>query len=126
MSQSSNTIEDEVIVPHWDHIIKQTVNLNPNDLLTMPYQDLLTKLYPEEEIRVFSPVPVTFQCTCSRKRGADAIALLGREEAEEELKDKQVIVVTCDFCNKEYVFDRIDVGKLFEDQDNSSPPTQLH
>ena len=117
-------IEREIITPHWERMIKLTAKLYPIDLLRIDYHSILKMLYPEEEIRLFPSVPVKFGCTCSRKRGADAILILGREEAEAEIKDKQSIVVTCDFCNKEYIYDRIDVAKIFEG--NNLPPTDTH
>lgn len=119
-------IEQEIINPHWEHISKLSMKINGKDMLNDDSHTLLKKLYPEEEIRVFESVPVSFQCTCSRKRGEDAISILGREEAEAELKDKQSIVVTCDFCNKEYIFDKIDVAKIFEDKDRPPTNSQLH
>ena len=119
-------IENEVIVPCWERLIHLTEQLQPETLLKFDYQSLLRHLFPEEEIRVFPETPVSFECTCSRKRGADAIELLGRKEAEEELKDKQVIVVTCDFCNKEYVFDRVDVEKIFVDKESGDGHKHLH
>lgn len=119
-------IEKDIINPHWDRITKLTSHLYPVDLLSMDCQSILRMLYPEEEIRLFPSVSVSFGCTCSRKRGADAILVLGREEAEAELKDKQSIVVTCDFCNKEYIFDRVDVAKIFENKDIPPADTHLH
>ncbi len=126
ISNDMKNLSNEIIMPHWDHIIHRTANFNSQDLLMCDYETILRKLYPEEEIRIFPSVPIAFECTCSRQRGGEAILLLGREEAEEELKNNQVIVVTCDFCNQEYVFDRVDVRKLFEDKGNSSPSTQIH
>lgn len=116
--------EKTSIDPHWDHITHLTAGLKPFELLNLTPETLLTKLYPSEEIRLFAPEEVMFKCTCSRKHGRDAIYLLGREEAEAELKDKQVIVVTCDFCNKEYVYDRVDVAEIFEN--DGKPPTDTH
>src|SRR5579885_587608 len=113
-------IDTEIIYPHWQHITKLTMNLDEQDLLGLEYQQLLNKLYPEEAIRIFPSVPITFNCTCSRKRGEDAIYILGREEAEAELKNNRTIVVTCDFCNREYVYDRVDVAKIFESKDRPS------
>jgi molecular chaperone Hsp33 len=118
-------IDTEIIYPHWQHITKLTMNLDEQDLLGLEYQQLLNKLYPEEAIRIFPSVPITFNCTCSRKRGEDAIYILGREEAEAELKNNRTIVVTCDFCNREYVYDRVDVAKIFESKDRPSTQ-QLH
>jgi len=118
-------IENEIIHPNWQHLTRLTDRLELEDMFRLDYQRLLGKLYPEEAIRVFESVPVKFQCTCSRKRGSDAIALLGREEAEDELKNNHSIVVTCDFCNQDYIFDRVDVAKIFEDKDRPPPNTQL-
>jgi molecular chaperone Hsp33 len=123
--ESSGQIEKE-IYPRWGHIVRLTQGLEPNDLLHLDHQDLLSKLYTEEDIRVFRSQPISFQCPCSRRRGEDAIQLLGRDEAEAELKSHQSIVVTCDFCNKEYIFDRVDVTKIFESKDRTPPDKQLH
>jgi molecular chaperone Hsp33 len=116
-------ISHEVTLPRFDKIIYHTSLVTNDELLQADHEVLLRSLYPAEEIRVFPPDSVAFKCTCTRKRGQDAILILGREEAEDELKDKNSIVVTCDFCNKEYVFDKIEVAKIFEDH---RPPTDTH
>lgn len=124
---TKETANDESITSHWQHMINQTANITSDDLLTSDYQHLLQKLYSDQALRLFPEAPISFQCTCSRKRSADALLLLGREEAEAELNESQVIVVTCDFCNSEQIFDRVDVDKLFANKDNYPPShTQLH
>lgn len=115
--------EEMTSSPHWDRITKLTSGLVADDLLHAEHQALLRTLYPDEEVRVFTPVHVGFKCPCTRKKGEDAILVIGKKEADEELKDKNSIVVTCDFCNKEYVFDRVDVEKIFQD---NSPPTDQY
>lgn len=118
-------IEKDIITPNWEFINRLTDNLNPSDMLWMDYQTLLRTLYPEEIIRVFPSVHIKFHCKCTRKRGEDAILVLGKKEADEELRNKNSIVVTCEFCNKEYVFDAIDVAAIFE-KNNGHPPTDTH
>ena len=112
-------IDEDVIKPHWMHINQLTEKLNTDDLHHTHYETILRNLYPEEDIRVFDPVNVMFNCTCNRKKCQDAILIIGKDEADAELENKQSIVVTCDFCNKEYIFDRVDVAKIFE---NNHPP----
>jgi len=46
------------------------------------------------------------------RRFENAILVLGQQEAEEELKGKDKLTVTCEFCNREYGFDRVDVQKF--------------
>lgn len=117
------SVEQEIINPHWHHAVSQTNRLQPDTLLEEDYESLIVKLYPQDDIRIFPPVDIAFHCTCSRQRGEDAISLLGKEEAEAELQNKQSIVVTCDFCNTQYLFDKDDVSKLFKDKDS---PTSVH
>jgi molecular chaperone Hsp33 len=106
----------------WQRIIGVTQDLKDKEILTEDYQHLLSSRYPDDDIRIFPPVDVAFKCTCSKKRSEDAILILGRKEAEEELHNKQMLVITCDFCNQEYVFDRGDVAHIFANEDQ--PPSQ--
>jgi molecular chaperone Hsp33 len=107
----------------WQRLIHLTETLKPEELLTLENETLLYRLFSEEEVRIFHAVPVSFHCYCSVHRCENAILLLGRKEADEELRTNQNIVVTCEFCNKEYVFDRSDVDTIFK---NDNKPMTLH
>lgn len=120
------TMEKEIASPHWARIAAETSRLHPKDMLELDHESLLRKIYPKEDVRIFGGVPIKFACSCSRQRGEAAISLLGQEEAEEELKNKQVLEVTCDFCNAKYVFDRVDVAKIFATKPEVPPDTHLH
>lgn len=124
--KNARGIENEIIIPSWQRVVNQTESADLDNILNHRYPEFLTQLYPEETIRVFDASEVSFHCGCTRKRGEDAISLLGREEAEEELRDKQSIVVTCDFCNKEYIFDRVDVEAIFKKYGQPPSDTHLH
>lgn len=110
----------------WEHLTILTDTIKADELLTLETKTLLHRLYSEEDIRIFEAAPVEFKCTCSPERGQNAILLLGREEAEEELQLKQVIVVRCDFCNHEYIFDRVDVETIFRQGGIPPSSTQIH
>lgn len=126
-SRKVDTIaEESSIDTHWRYVLNEASDLRPEDMFDLDYKDLLNNLFPHDDLRVFKTVPVAFKCTCSRKSGADAIRILGKEEAEEELKNNRTIVVTCDFCNQEYIYDREDVNKIFSDQNDPSSNSQLH
>jgi molecular chaperone Hsp33 len=116
----------EEIKAAWEHLTILTDTVKPEELLNLETETLLHRLYVEEDIRMFEPTDITFKCTCSLERGQNAILLLGRTEAEEELNEKQVIVVKCDFCNKEYIFDRVDVENIFRQGGLPPSSTQIH
>jgi molecular chaperone Hsp33 len=109
----------------WERITILTSTITPNELLTLDNEIILRRLYSQESVRVFAPTAISFHCNCTAVRCENAIQLLGKEEAEQELAEKQSIVVTCEFCNHEYVFDRIDVERIFK---GGIPPTstQVH
>lgn len=84
-----------------------------NDLFSLSSDVLLQKLFPAQDIRLLDPEPIHFQCDCSIERMKNAILTLGHPEAEEILKQKQVIDVTCDFCAKSHAFSREEVNEIF-------------
>jgi molecular chaperone Hsp33 len=110
----------------WEHLVHLTNTITSKELLELETETLLHRLFVEEDIRMFEPFDVKFKCTCSAKRGENAILLLGEVEAEEELNEKQAIVVKCDFCNKEYIFDRVDVANIFHKGGPPPSSTQIH
>lgn len=127
MPKSSSDSRQEFLESdlNWEHLVHLTETITNEELLGLDKQTILHRLYSQEQVRVFEPSPVMFQCTCSIERGENAILMLGKEEAEQELKDKQVIAVTCEFCNKTYNFDRVDVAAIFKKGDSSSS-SQVH
>jgi molecular chaperone Hsp33 len=110
----------------WEHLMHLTNTITSKELLELETETLLHRLFVEEDVRMFEAFDVKFKCTCSAKRGENAILLLGEVEAEEELREKQVIVVKCDFCNKEYTFDRVDVANIFRKGGTPPSSTQIH
>jgi molecular chaperone Hsp33 len=64
-------------------------------------------------VRLYEPEPVAFRCTCSRERVADTLRALGRIELESLLADDGEVSVDCEFCNRRYRFDAVDVERLF-------------
>jgi molecular chaperone Hsp33 len=103
-----------------------TDTIKPAELVELDNISMLQRLYSQEEVRLFEGTPVTFRCTCSVKRCENAILVLGQEEAEQELEGKQAITVTCEFCNKEYNFDRVDVAAIFKNGGHAQSSTQVH
>lgn len=55
-----------------------------------------------------------YKCNCSRKKIADVIVPLGKEELLNIVSEQGSVKVHCHYCNKDYIFSRGDVEKLFE------------
>ncbi len=97
----------------WRRVEMLTATVTEREMLALPTDELLHRLFHEEDIRLFEPEPVSFRCSCSREKIATMLKGLGREEAETILQEQGAIEVGCDFCNHHYQFDKIDVEEIF-------------
>ena len=104
----------------WNRINHLADTITDQELLTLPASVLLYRLFHEEDLRLLEPEPVVFRCRCSRERIENVLLSLGPEESESILEQEGAIKVQCEFCARQYTFDRVDIGALF-----SEPSTRI-
>lgn len=97
----------------WERAVQEADSIEPTLLLQDDNIALLDQLYPEDDLRIFAEREISFRCTCSAEKMEQAVILLGEHEAQELLKERQAIVVRCEFCSYAYTFDPIDVAHIF-------------
>ncbi|MQM39565.1 33 kDa chaperonin [wastewater metagenome] len=94
--------------------------ITARELLYLDVSQILRRLFHEEDIRLFDPMPLRFQCRCSRENVGAMIASLGPEEVRSIVAEQGGVEVHCDFCNAAYHFDPVDAEQLLADP--SAPP----
>jgi molecular chaperone Hsp33 len=99
----------------WNRVQHLAATLSEAELLQLPPEQILLRLFHEEEVRVNAQRELHFGCQCSRDRVAAVLRNLGREESEAALQPDGRIEVTCEFCNTRYHFDRIDLEQVLRD-----------
>jgi molecular chaperone Hsp33 len=77
-----------------------------------PY-DLLTRVFPEELMRVFRLYAVEYHCPYDEQKVKDMLRGLGRAEVEAILAEQGEVVIRNEMCNHEYRFDARAVAELF-------------
>ncbi|MHB0991772.1 MAG: Hsp33 family molecular chaperone HslO [Burkholderiales bacterium] len=97
----------------WQRASQLTSTVKAEELLNLDARLILHRLFHEEDLRVFESEQLHFQCSCSRMRVADMLKMLGREEVESVLEEQGKIEVQCEFCNRQYRFDSIDIAQLW-------------
>src|SRR6266404_3989316 len=70
---------------------------------------LLYRLFHERGVRVFSPLRLRAQCSCSRDAVASMLASFAPDDRADMVKDGKV-VVTCEFCSSVYQFTPQEAG----------------
>ena len=97
----------------WRRALVLMSSCTPEELLdvTLPPNDLLYRLFHEEGVRVFEPLPYMEACRCSRQRIETTLQSLPGDELQ-SLKEDDKLVVTCQFCNRVYHFEEADLAAL--------------
>jgi len=110
----------------WQRAVHFASTLMRKELLGLPARQIIHRLYHEEDIRLFDPQDVNFHCPCSRERVAGMLRLLGHDEVQSLLREQDTIEVDCEFCNKHYVFDKVDAEQAFASEVPTPAPKSLH
>ncbi len=96
----------------WNRINYLANTVKNDELQNLPAEILLTRLFVEEDVRLFEPKPTQFYCSCNQSSVASMLRMLGEDELKSILAEFGKIEVNCDFCNKHYLFDAVDTAQL--------------
>jgi molecular chaperone Hsp33 len=113
--QGQRGADEDAIGVHEDfnRIAMLSATLTRQELLGLPIDTILKRLYWEETVRVFEPRHPRFACRCSAERVRGMLKSLGRDESDSLIAERGLVEVGCDFCGQQYRFDAVDVGELF-------------
>lgn len=97
----------------WNRVGHLLATLTPAELLELPVETLLLRLFHEEQVLLQTARSLTFRCSCSPERVAGMLRSLGPDEARAALAENGEMQITCEFCNRLYRLDEVDVAGLF-------------
>ena len=107
--------EKEPLADDWHRLGLLAATLRVDDLAEGVGTGIVGRFFAEDDVRVFEPRAVRFQCRCSRERAANVLRLLGEEECRLGADDDEQIVVTCEYCGSRERFDPVDIAAIFAD-----------
>ena len=108
----------------WQEALVLSQTLSDPELLTLPARQILHRLFHELDVQLFEPAALSFRCRCSREKIVPAILQMGYPEAMALVETEGEIRADCEFCNRGYRFDAVDVAGLFKSQQQA--PSQTH
>lgn len=98
----------------WLRITHLASTLTPDELIDLPPEQVLYRLFHEEQVRIFEPRTAKFQCSCSKERIERALISLGKDELMDILQEEGNVSTQCHFCNQEYRFERSEILQLLQ------------
>lgn len=88
--------------------------LDAGELLDLPTDTLLRRLFHEDGVTILDSKPLAFACSCSRARVEAMLVSLGREEAMAAATGRGgEAEIRCEFCGERYCFDVAALDALF-------------
>jgi molecular chaperone Hsp33 len=110
----------------WQRIGYLAETITDDELQQLSTETLLTRLFHEENVRLFEASHTQFFCSCSRDSVGNMLRMLGTDEINSIIAERNSIEVHCDFCNTQYVFDEIDAAQLMLSDAQASGSTNIH
>jgi molecular chaperone Hsp33 len=97
----------------WNRVCHFAETLQLHETRDAQPYDLLTRIFPEELMRVFRLYAVEYRCPYDESKVKDMLLGLGREEVESILAEQGEVVIRNEMCNHEYRFDARAIADLF-------------
>lgn len=88
----------------YEHIVMLADTLRREELLSLPAEETLYRLFNQEVVELFPAQPVRFVCGCSREKCEAAIISLGAAAIDEHIAEGQ-LDISCEYCQTTYRFD---------------------
>jgi len=92
-------------IADYEHLCQITNTIKADEIFSLSAEDLLYRLYHQEEVRLFEPQNVIYQCSCSEEKCLNAIAQVETAELKNILAEQGKVSMTCDYCKTTYDFD---------------------
>lgn len=99
----------------WQRVNHLADTLSDEELSKLPINVILHRLFHEEVISIYEPLPVQHHCPDERVRVAEVVKSLGKEECEQILATQAGrIIIHNEICDRSYVFSESDIAHFFE------------
>lgn len=110
-----NSEEEQQFVDEdlWPRLIMLTQTLKTEELTDLSANEILYRLYNEEDVRLPEVEQLQFGCTCSKDKCINALIQIGVDAVKETLEFQNPIEMDCQFCNTRYEFTAEEALGLF-------------
>ena len=110
---------------YWEHATTLAATIRPDELLDLPPDSVLRRLFHGETVRVFDSAPLQFRCSCSEQRVVAMLRMMGPAEVASIIETEGRVEVSCEFCGQQYRYDAAAAAALFP-SGNAGTSATLH
>lgn len=106
-------VDKQKSIEDFTHLEALSNTIKDEELLNLDANTVLTRLYHEDNPRVFEPQTIQFKCGCSRDKTIAALVNVGQQALLDDVAEKGSVNISCHYCLKEYVFNEQDIKNIF-------------
>ncbi len=96
-------VEQDKAREDFNELVVLSDTLTAGELLDLPPEEVLHRLFHQEVVEVFPAQQISFVCGCSKQKCESALFSLGRAVIAEQLA-LGGLDMACEYCNKAYHF----------------------
>jgi molecular chaperone Hsp33 len=106
-------VNKEKSIDDFSHLEALTNTIKDEELLTLDATTILTRLYHEDNPRVYEPQPINFKCGCTREKTITALVNVGQQALLDDVAENGEVKISCHYCLKDYVFTEQEIKSIF-------------
>ena len=106
-------VDKQKSIEDFAHLEALSNTIKNEELLHLDANTVLTRLYHEDNPRVFEPQAIKFKCGCSREKTITALVNIGQQDLLKDIDEKGAVNISCHYCLKEYVFNEQEIKAIF-------------
>ena len=106
-------VDKQKSIEDFTHLEALSNTIKDEELLNLDANTILTRLYHEDNPRVFEPQSIRFKCGCSRDKTITALVNVGQQELLDDVAENGSVNINCHYCLKEYTFNEQDIKSIF-------------
>ncbi|AOE49016.1 Hsp33 family molecular chaperone HslO [Kangiella sediminilitoris] len=112
-ANSQQDISPEDKAGAFEHVKTLAETLEANEALNLSHQEILYRLFHQDEVTLYPEKSIEFQCSCSRQRNERALSTIEPSELVNMVKESGgQLELICDFCSSKEVFSEDDIMTL--------------
>ncbi len=77
-------------------------------------ETIMGRIFPADELKVLEKLPVKYECDCSKKRFAQALAAIKKADLKQLIEEDHGAEAVCRFCHKKYHFNEAELTALLD------------
>jgi molecular chaperone Hsp33 len=104
-------VEPEKAAADFAELVILADTITSSELLSLPAEQMLYRLFHQEQVELFPAQDIHFVCGCSKEKCKTALYSIGKQALSEHIAEGS-LDMTCEYCNMCYKFKPVELQQI--------------